>query len=57
MHLWIAAAIALVADLPTGRIVDAVTCAADSSQSYALFLPRARLSGPGGAFKAGAAPF
>ena len=41
MHLWIAAAIALVADLPTGQIVDAVTCAADPSQSYALFLPRA----------------
>ena len=41
MHLWIVAAFALVADLPTGQIVDTVSCAADPAQSYALFLPRA----------------
>ena len=41
MHLWVVAAIALLADLPTGQIVDTVTCAADPTQSYALFLPRA----------------
>src|SRR5689334_804285 len=27
------------ADLPTGRIIDSVTCAAEPSQSYALFVP------------------
>ena len=42
MHVsWMVAAIALVADVPPGQIVDAVTCAADPTQSYALFLPRA----------------
>src|SRR5262245_35710523 len=29
-----------VADVPVGQIVDSVSCAADPSQSYALFLPR-----------------
>ena len=28
-----------VADLPTGRLVESVKCAADPSQSYALYLP------------------
>ena len=32
---------ALAADVPTGQIVPEVACATDSSQSYALFLPRA----------------
>jgi poly(3-hydroxybutyrate) depolymerase len=35
------AALALAADLPTGQIVPDVVCAADSTQSYALYLPRA----------------
>jgi poly(3-hydroxybutyrate) depolymerase len=30
---------ALAASLPTGQIIDSVTCAADTSQSYALFVP------------------
>ena len=29
----------LAADLPAGQIIDRVTCAADSSQTYALFVP------------------
>lgn len=39
----IAAAVAsgLLADLPTGQVVDSVACANDPGQSYALFLPRA----------------
>src|SRR5215212_4645058 len=37
---WLIAASALVAtDLPAGQILERVTCAADSSQSYALYLP------------------
>ena len=38
---WMVAALALAADVPPGQIVDAVTCAADPTQSYAIFLPRA----------------
>jgi pimeloyl-ACP methyl ester carboxylesterase len=38
---WLVAAIALAADVPPGQIVDAVTCAADPTQSYAIFLPHA----------------
>ena len=34
------AALALAADLPTGQVVPDVVCAADSTQSYALYLPR-----------------
>jgi len=34
------AALALAADLPTGQVVPDVACAADSTQSYALYLPR-----------------
>jgi len=43
MHIAavVVAAIALAADLPTGQIVPDVVCAADSTQSYALYLPRA----------------
>ncbi len=38
--VWLAAAsAALATDLPAGQIIDRVTCAADSSQSYALFVP------------------
>jgi poly(3-hydroxybutyrate) depolymerase len=37
----VAGAVGALADIPTGQIVDSVTCAADPSQSYALFLPRA----------------
>jgi poly(3-hydroxybutyrate) depolymerase len=38
--VWlIAASVALAQDLPAGRIIDRVTCAADPSQSYALFVP------------------
>src|SRR5207302_960434 len=33
------AALALAADLPTGQVVPDVACAADSTQSYALYLP------------------
>jgi hypothetical protein len=33
------AQIAAAADLPQGQIIDSVSCAADSSQSYALYLP------------------
>src|SRR5262245_16728489 len=36
-----AVASAVLADLPTGQIVDPVTCANDPPQNYALFLPRA----------------
>lgn len=35
----VAGASALAADLPVGEIVDRVTCDADPSQSYALFVP------------------
>ena len=39
---WLlAGAVAAAADLPAGQIVDEVVCAADRSQSYALYLPRA----------------
>ncbi len=42
LSAWmIASAVAVAADLPTGQIVDEVVCAADRSQSYALYLPRA----------------
>jgi poly(3-hydroxybutyrate) depolymerase len=38
--VWlVAASAALAADLPAGQIIDRVTCAADPSQSYALFVP------------------
>ena len=38
--IWVlASAAALAADLPAGEIIDRVTCAADPSQSYALFVP------------------
>src|SRR6185503_18751108 len=30
---------AVAADLPAGQIIDRVVCAADSSQSYALYVP------------------
>ena len=35
------AALVLGADLPAGQIVPEVACAGDSSQSYALYVPRA----------------
>jgi predicted esterase len=38
---WVVASAALAADLPGGQISDPVTCAADPSQSYALYLPTA----------------
>jgi poly(3-hydroxybutyrate) depolymerase len=43
MHLAVAAvaAFVLAADLPAGQIVPEVVCAGDSSQSYALYVPRA----------------
>jgi poly(3-hydroxybutyrate) depolymerase len=43
MHLAVAAVAAsvLAADLPAGQIVPEVVCAGDSSQSYALYVPRA----------------
>ncbi len=38
--LWLLAATAAFGqDLPAGQIIDRVTCAADPSQSYALFVP------------------
>ena len=38
--IWVlAGAAALAADLPAGEIIDRVTCAADPTQSYALFVP------------------
>jgi poly(3-hydroxybutyrate) depolymerase len=38
--VWLVAASAgLAVDLPTGQIIDRVTCEADASQSYALFVP------------------
>jgi len=38
--MWLFAGVtALAADLPAGEIIDRVTCAADPSQSYALFVP------------------
>jgi poly(3-hydroxybutyrate) depolymerase len=37
--LLLAASSAFAAGLPTGQIIDRVTCAADASQSYALFVP------------------
>ncbi|HUP40875.1 MAG TPA: hypothetical protein VM115_12200 [Vicinamibacterales bacterium] len=37
--LLLAAASAFAADLPAGQIIDRVICAADASQSYALFVP------------------
>ncbi len=37
--LLLAAQTAFAADLPAGQIIDRVTCAADASQSYALFVP------------------
>ena len=36
---WVVASAALAADLPAGQISDPVTCAADPSQSYVLYLP------------------
>ena len=39
-QVWLLAATAAFAqDLPAGQIIDRVTCAADPSQSYALFVP------------------
>ena len=38
VFLLLAAAL-VAADLPAGQIIDRVTCAADASQSYALFVP------------------
>src|SRR6186997_2461019 len=35
---------ALAGGLPAGQIIDRVTCAADSSQTYALFVPAAYTS-------------
>ncbi|MCM3881573.1 MAG: hypothetical protein ND807_15805 [Vicinamibacterales bacterium] len=35
----VAVSAAIAADLPAGQIVDRVTCTADPSQSYALFVP------------------
>ena len=43
MNNWawlLAVAVAVGEDLPRGQIIDNVTCAADASQSYALFVPR-----------------
>ncbi len=37
----LAGVVALAADLPAGRIIDEVACAADAAQSYALYIPRA----------------
>ena len=41
--VWLAAAATasavLAADLPSGQIIGRVACAADSSQSYALYVP------------------
>jgi predicted esterase len=37
--LLLAASAAFAADVPAGQIIDRVTCAADASQSYALFVP------------------
>jgi poly(3-hydroxybutyrate) depolymerase len=38
--MWLFAGVtAWAADLPSGVIIDRVTCAADTSQSYALFVP------------------
>ena len=38
--IWLLAGVATVAaDLPAGQIIDRVACAADPSQSYALFVP------------------
>jgi len=37
--LLLAATTARAADLPAGQIIDRVVCAADASQSYALFVP------------------
>lgn len=38
--MWLFAGVtAWAADLPAGQIIDRVTCAADPSQSYALFVP------------------
>src|SRR5262249_55416872 len=37
--LLLLAHVALAAELPTGQIIPDVKCAADASQSYALFLP------------------
>jgi predicted esterase len=38
--VWLLAMqVASAADLPVGQIIDRVTCAADSSQSYSLFVP------------------
>ena len=37
---WLLAGVATVAaDLPVGQVIDRVACAADASQSYALFVP------------------
>jgi len=39
---WLlAGAVAIAADLPVGQIVPDITCVADASQSYALYIPRA----------------
>jgi len=38
--MWLFAGVtAWAADLPAGQIIDRVACAADPSQSYALFVP------------------
>ena len=38
--IWLlAGATTIAADLPVGQVIDRVTCAADPSQSYALFVP------------------
>ena len=38
--IWLLAGVVTVAaDLPAGQVIDRVTCAADPSQSYALFVP------------------
>ncbi len=39
--LLVAVSLALAQKLPAGQIIDRVTCAADPSQSYALFVPAA----------------
>ncbi len=39
--VWLlAVSVASAQELPTGQLIDRVTCAADASQSYALFVPR-----------------
>ena len=39
--IWLLAGVSVAgADLTAGEIIDQVTCTADPSQSYALFVPR-----------------